>query len=153
MSRAVRWAALGAGALTVHAAVNARLLRTPAVPPTDRPLPRTSLLLPVRDEAARLPATLPALLAQDVDEVVVLDDGSTDGTADLVRTHLAAHPRARLVTAPPLPAGWLGKPHACHQLALEATGDVLVFVDADVVLAPGPCAPRWRCWRTPGSTW
>ena len=132
----MRWLALVVSALTVHSAVNARLLR--------RPLSRVtalsvSVLLPVRDEAARVEPCLRALLAQQgVDlEIVVLDDGSTDGTADVVRRVTAGDPRVRLLDGAPLPGGWLGKPHACQQLADAAapTSEVLVFVDADVVLA------------------
>ena len=126
-----------AGALAVHAAVNARLLRVPTATRTDA---RVSVLLPVRDEAPRVAACVRSLLAQSgVDlEVVVLDDGSSDGTADVVRRVAQGDPRLRLLTGRPLRRGWLGKPHACAQLAEAAarTSDVLVFVDADVVLAP-----------------
>jgi hypothetical protein len=68
----------------------------------------------------------------------VLDDGSVDGTAEVVRRAADGDPRLRLLTGRPLTPGWLGKPHACQQLADAAahTSDVLVFVDADVVLAP-----------------
>ncbi len=126
-----------AALLTAHAAVNARLLRRPTATSTTVGV---SVLLPVRNEAARVSFCLEALLAQtgvDV-EVVVLDDGSTDGTADVVRRVADGDPRVRLLTGQSLPPGWLGKPYACQQLADAAatTSDVLVFVDADVVLAP-----------------
>jgi hypothetical protein len=137
MIAGVAWTvAVAVSALTVHAAVNAALLRRPAARPTatDRSV---AVLLPLRDEAHRMEPCLRALLTQrDVPalEIVVLDDGSTDGTADLVRS--IAGERVRLVTGAPLPAGWLGKPHACAQLAAATAADILVFVDADVVLAP-----------------
>jgi len=133
----VRGLALVVAALTAHTAVNARLLRTPTGTRTDRAV---SVLLPLRDEAHRVEPCLRALLAQQgVDlEIVVLDDGSRDGTADVVRRVAARDPRVRVLTGAPLPPGWLGKPYACAQLAAAAAGtsEVLVFLDADVVLAP-----------------
>jgi hypothetical protein len=134
---------LGSGAAvaaTAHTAYNLRRLRRP---PADPPVAteRVSLLLPVRDEAHRVTACLESLLAQenlpDL-ELVVLDDGSTDGTAEVVSRLLGDDPRCRLVDggSQPPPDGWLGKPWACARLAGAATGTVLVFVDADVVLAP-----------------
>lgn len=133
----VRLASAGAALLTLHSAVNAALLRVPTATATST---RVSVLLPLRDEAARVEPCLSALLGQTgVDlEVVVLDDGSTDGTADVVLRVADGDPRVRLLTGRALPSGWLGKPHACQQLAdaAAATSDVLVFVDADVVLAP-----------------
>ncbi len=127
--------AVGAAAGAVHALVNARLLRRPpARPAVGRR--RVSVLVPVRNEAHRLEPCLRALLAQSGVpglEIIVLDDRSTDGTADLVR---ALAPGVRLVSGAEPPPGWLGKPHACHQLAAHADSDVLVFVDADVTLAP-----------------
>jgi hypothetical protein len=137
----VAWiVALTAGASTVHTAVNAALLRRPPArpPATDRSV---AVLLPLRDEAHRVEPCLRALLAQrgvPALEIVVLDDGSTDTTADLVRS--IAGDRVRLITGSPLPPGWLGKPHACAQLAAATRAEILVFVDADVVLAPDAVA-------------
>jgi chlorobactene glucosyltransferase len=64
-------------------------------------------------------------------EILVLDDHSSDGTADLVFQRSKGDPRIRLLRGKDLPAGWTGKAWACHQLAQEARGDYLVFVDAD----------------------
>jgi hypothetical protein len=107
--------------------------------------PRTSLLVPARDEAARLPRLLPGLLAQPVEEIVILDDGSTDGTADVVRA--SADSRLRLLTGVAPPPGWIGKNWACQQLAQAATGEVLIFCDADVVLADGAVDAVWEQLR------
>jgi hypothetical protein len=117
--------------LAAHTAVNARLLRRPAPAAL---VERVSVLLPVRDEAARVEACVRSLLAQGATEVLVLDDGSSDDTADIAR-----RAGATVLTGEALPEGWLGKPFACQQLADAADpgSTVLVFVDADVVLAPG----------------
>ncbi len=131
-----------AGALTLHTVINARLLPRAS----DRPgvvAGPVSVLLPVRDERDRVEACLRSVLRQRGVprlEVVVVDDGSTDATADVVRRVAGDDPRVRLVAGAATPPGWLGKPYACHQLAGLATGATLVFVDADVVLGPDAVA-------------
>jgi hypothetical protein len=103
-----------------------------------QPGDRVSMLVPMRDEAGRLAAYLPSLAAQEgVAELLVLDDRSGDGSAELARRLLAGWPHARVVDGEPVPAGWVGKSWACHQLAQQATGSLLIFCDADVLLAPG----------------
>lgn len=101
-----------------------------------------SVLIPARNEAANIRGALTTVLAnRDARfEVVVLDDHSEDGTADIVREFMAADDRVRLETAPPLPPGWCGKQHACHVLAQRARHPLLLFVDADVRLAPDALA-------------
>jgi hypothetical protein len=127
--------------LTAHTIVNAWLLRRPA--PSPGVAGAVSVLLPVRDEAHRVGPCLESLLRQEGVpglELIVLDDGSTDGTAELVAGIAAGDPRVRLLTGATPPPGWLGKPHACQQLADAASAGILVFVDADVVLAPSGLA-------------
>jgi cellulose synthase/poly-beta-1,6-N-acetylglucosamine synthase-like glycosyltransferase len=136
MSRVVTTASAAAALLTVHTAVNARLLRRPPSLPSAPP--RLSVLIPARDEQARIGACLTAVLASRGCEleVVVGDDGSTDDTAGVVARMAATDERVRLLRITPPPHGRLGKPNACQQLADAAAHDTLVFVDADVVVAP-----------------
>lgn len=143
IARAVTWTTTAAScALTAHTVWNLRRLRRPPSAPA-APAEWVSVLLPVRDEAHRLEPALRGLVAaldrcEHRAELVVLDDGSTDDTAELVRRVCRRDARVRLVAGAELPPGWLGKPWACHQLAehASAASTVLVFVDADVVLAP-----------------
>jgi chlorobactene glucosyltransferase len=99
---------------------------------------RVSLLIPARNEAMRLPAALRAVAASHSPphEVIVYDDGSTDATPAVLAELAREMPTLRVIRGGDLPAGWVGKPHACERLAGAATGEVLVFVDADVVLSP-----------------
>ncbi|GGM17890.1 glycosyltransferase [Deinococcus aerophilus] len=117
------WLASKAAVLLINAVHFPRLQPRPL--PADRP--RVSVLIPARDEAHNLPHTLPGVLAQGACEVIVLDDHSRDDTA---RT--ACRLGARVVRGEALPPGWTGKPWACQQLLKAASGDVLIFTDADV---------------------
>jgi len=101
-----------------------------------------SVLIPARNEEQNLRATLDAVLAnRGIEfEVIVLDDHSTDGTAKIVSGLAARDSRLHLEAAPPLPAGWCGKQHACHVLSRLARHPLLVFIDADVRLAPDALA-------------
>ncbi len=97
-----------------------------------------SVLIPARNEESNIHATLESVLANREAgfEVIVLDDHSTDSTAQIVGEFAQRDPRVRLESAPPLPSGWCGKQHACHVLARLARHPLLVFMDADVRLAP-----------------
>ncbi|NUQ81745.1 MAG: glycosyltransferase [Bacteroidetes bacterium] len=99
--------------------------------------PTVSVLIPARNEETTLPSLLKTLSqSAGIHEILVLDDHSTDQTAAVVKQWQKTDPRIRLLNGKPLPAGWLGKNHACYQLAAEATGELLLFVDADVRPAP-----------------
>jgi chlorobactene glucosyltransferase len=99
-------------------------------------LPRVSVLIPARDESAVIFDTLQRLNLQEYPdfEIIVLDDNSVDETSELAR---AVGGRVQVIAGEPLSPGWAGKNWACHQLAAHATGEILLFTDADVVWRPG----------------
>lgn len=104
--------------------------------------PRVSVLVPARNEALRIGPCAESLKAQEYPdfEVLVLDDNSEDATSEILRGvgyREEEGGRLRLLKGDPLPAGWTGKAWACHQLAQEATGDYLLFTDADTTHHPG----------------
>lgn len=117
-----------------------RQFQLPAASPA--PAGRLSVLVPARNEALNIATCVRAVLAADHPdlELIVVDDGSTDGTAERARAAAGADARVRVLTGAPLPEGWAGKPWACQQAAAAATGAHLLFIDADVELAPD--APR-----------
>ncbi|GLR80692.1 glycosyltransferase (plasmid) [Azospirillum oryzae] len=130
LSLALALLPLGQGMLNLY------LYRRPTTAP---PLgTAVSILIPARNEETGIAAAVDAaLLSRGVEvEVVVLDDHSTDRTAEIVRAIAARDPRVRLEPAPPLPPGWSGKQHACQVLAGLARYPVLLFQDADVRLSP-----------------
>lgn len=100
--------------------------------------PPVSILIPARNEAANIGQAVTTLLRSTYPhfEVIVLDDGSEDGTAEIALQAAHGDDRLSVMTGAPLPDGWLGKPWACHQLAQRAAHDLLVFADADVRWTP-----------------
>ena len=100
--------------------------------------PPISVLIPARNEAASIAAAVSSVLASAsvTVELIVLDDHSTDATAAIVTAIAQNDDRLRILPAPPLPAGWCGKQHACQVLASVARFDTLLWMDADVRLAP-----------------
>ena len=101
-----------------------------------------SVIIPARDEAANIGACLDAVRAQGgaTLDIIVVDDQSRDATPRLVAERIAIDPRVRLVSPPPLPPGWSGKPHACFAGSAHARHGILLFIDADVRLAAAAAA-------------
>ena len=137
MIETLAWIALALALLPVLVGgINLGLYRRP--PRAGGGTAALSVLIPARNEAANIGDALRSVLAnRDLElEVVVLDDESQDDTAAIVRALAEEDPRVRLAPAPALPPGWSGKQHACHVLAGLAKHGRLVFMDADVRLAP-----------------
>jgi chlorobactene glucosyltransferase len=122
----------------LNLALNLLSLRIPRDKGLPVPPPLVSVIIPARDEQKNIGCCLTSLLRQDYAnfEVIVLDDGSSDATPEIVAGIAAKDSRLRLMFGKPLPQGWAGKPHACYQAAQEATGDWLLFVDADTEATP-----------------
>ncbi|HZS99344.1 MAG TPA: glycosyltransferase family 2 protein [Terriglobales bacterium] len=109
--------------------------RCPAVPP------RVSIIVPARNEEEDIEQCLRGLLALDYDnyEVIAVNDRSTDRTGEImekVAASPAAHGCLKIVHVSELPSGWLGKTHAMWSAGLQATGEWLLFTDADVLFKP-----------------
>jgi glycosyltransferase involved in cell wall biosynthesis len=104
----------------------------------DSRCPSVSILVTARDEAVKLPGALATLLGEDYPnyEVVAVDDRSADATGSILETAAGTNSRVKWVRVEALPEGWLGKPHGLQQAYEHATGEWLVFTDADVYFAP-----------------
>ncbi len=101
--------------------------------------PSITVIVPARNEAADIAATLRSLLAQDYPnlQVIAVDDRSTDQTGVIIDTLAAHHPdKLRALHVTELPPGWLGKTHAMAIAAHQAPTDYLLFTDADVLFHP-----------------
>src|SRR6202451_3504449 len=102
--------------------------------------PRLSIIVPARNEEQDIEASLRTLLALDYDnyEIIAVNDRSTDRTGEIMErvARASGGDRLRVLHHRELPAGWLGKTHAMWTATNEATGDWLLFTDADVVFKP-----------------
>jgi len=115
---------------------------TPA-PPSQGGTPRVSIIVPARNEAKHIEAALVSLLQLDYPEyeVIVVDDRSNDATGAIIdrldsewrERGEASHHRLKVLHVGELPQGWLGKVHAMWKATQQATGEWLLFTDADVV--------------------
>lgn len=109
-------------------------------PAASAPPAQVSVIVPARNEAGNIGRCLDGLLRQTRPprEIIVVDDGSTDETPDILAGYAARFAGlVRVTSAPPLPPGWVGKCNACQHGASLAGGDWLLFVDADTAAGPG----------------
>lgn len=98
-----------------------------------------SVLIPVRNEAVNINELVDCLTKQShlkSLEIIFIDDSSTDSTNELLKTAISEGAPIKMVNAPELPEGWLGKPWALQQGYLIASGEIIVTIDADVRLTP-----------------
>jgi chlorobactene glucosyltransferase len=125
--------------IALLAVTNTLLLRRLGHAPSTVGQPFVSVLIPARNESGVIGRTVRQLLEQDYSrfEVIVLDDSSADGTAQIALAAGEGDTRLRVMNGAALLPGWLGKNWACHQLASTARGDWLLFSDADVIWKPG----------------
>jgi chlorobactene glucosyltransferase len=95
--------------------------------------PKVSVILPARNEGQYIARCLDSLLGQDYPnfEIIAINDSSTDGTGEIMKTYAANDLRVMHIDASPKPEGWTGKNWACYQGFLRARGELLMFTDAD----------------------
>jgi 4,4'-diaponeurosporenoate glycosyltransferase len=105
--------------------------RPRTLPAGDKEGAKLTIIIPARDEEKNLALLLLTLTKGDHLEIIVADDQSSDDTAEVARSH-----GAKVISCPTLPAGWKGKPWACQTAATHASGDHLLFLDADTRLEP-----------------
>ncbi len=122
------------GLISIYNLLTAPVLKRVSQPSNNRNF--VSVLIPARNEQKNIEKCLKGALAQDYQnkEIIVLDDNSTDSTYNLVSSFSTSN--VKVLKGKALPSNWLGKNWACHQLAQEARGEYLLFVDADVELTP-----------------
>lgn len=96
--------------------------------------PSVSILIPARNEEENIGTLLQQLSVLDYStlEIIVYNDHSTDKTESIIKDWATLNPAIKIISGEELPQGWLGKNHACHQLSQAATGNILLFLDADV---------------------
>ncbi len=103
--------------------------------------PTVSAIVPARNEEATIAASVESLAAQpEIQEIIVINDQSTDGTAAVLQQLTSRYARLRVLETTDLPDGWVGKNYAASFGAAQATGDWLLFTDADGVHLPGSTA-------------
>ena len=98
-------------------------------------LPKVSIIVPARNEEKYIEKCLETLIEQDYSdyEIVVINDSSSDRTAEIIKNYSTTNSRVVYLNAEPKPDYWTGKNWACHQGYLKSTGDLIVFTDADTI--------------------
>ena len=117
---------------------NIRLLKVLGKYPKPSSFPKISVLVPARNEEGNIKDCLDSLLSQEYPDfqVIVLDDNSTDRTWEILSELAKNNNKLSIIKGKPLPPGWFGKHWACHQLAENAEGDLILFTDADQIQKP-----------------
>jgi len=97
--------------------------------------PKVSIILPARNEEKFIGKCLDSLIKQDYDnyEIITINDSSNDATGDIIKKYSEKFPKVISVDAKPKPDGWIGKNWACIEGYKKASGDLLLFTDADTV--------------------
>jgi len=97
--------------------------------------PKVSIILPARNEEKFIGKCLDSLIKQDYDnyEIITINDSSNDATGDMIKKYSEKFPKVVFVDAKPKPDGWMGKNWACNEGYKKASGDLLLFTDADTV--------------------
>ena len=153
----ILWTAVVVAALltlgTIQLALGARRIpRLPALPgfAPGAQRPRISIIAPARDEARHVESAMRSLLAQGYPdfEVIAINDRSSDSTADILARLQREDTRLRVLQVADLPEGWLGKNHANALGAAAASGDLLLFTDADVRMTPDALERAAACMES-----
>ncbi|MFC1669955.1 glycosyltransferase [Spirochaetota bacterium] len=105
----------------------------------DEHLPEVTVLIPARNEESVIKNCIESVMSQTYGNfsVIVLDDNSDDNTGNILKSMDTRHKKLRIIKGKALPVSWVGKNWACHQLAREAPGQMLLFIDADCFLETG----------------
>ncbi len=100
---------------------------------TSKGNPKVSIILPARNEEEHIGKCLDSLIKQDYEnyEIIVIDDSSEDSTGKIISEYAKKYPKVIPVSARPKPEGWMGKNWACIEGYKKATGELLLFTDAD----------------------
>lgn len=138
------WLAVGTLLLTLLAAIelfigNRSIKALREIPPVPAANPkRVSIIVAARNEQRNIKSALQSLLNLEYPnyELIVVDDRSDDGTGQILDDLAASTPRLNVIHIESLPIGWLGKNHALWTGSQQATGEYLLFTDADIVMEP-----------------